>query len=204
MHEVIPKVFLPSFIRKLPMEIKITLLLCIIFGTLIFNSCKKYPDGPLLSLRSKQHRMVDKWEVTSYSCNGDTLRNLIVEDTSGYMNSCSMFFYYTYKLRVKPAKFYLSNVGDFNMDESTVITDLDYNATQSNCAVKMITYVIIRSYSNGTWKFADDKKQVKIVYSRGWVADSATYDILELKEKKMKWKGTNSGNSEEITFAKIK
>lgn len=37
---------------------------------MLFFGCKKYPDGPLLSLRTKEHRMVGNWDVEYFSVNG--------------------------------------------------------------------------------------------------------------------------------------
>ena len=33
-------------------------------------SCKKYEDGPTVSLRTKKARVVNKWKVDSYYING--------------------------------------------------------------------------------------------------------------------------------------
>lgn len=49
---------------------------------------------------------------------------------------------------------------------------------------------------SGTWKF-DDKKEKLIVTTQ---CEEITYEILELKEKKLKLKFTESGKSKRFTF----
>ena len=50
---------------------KITSLLFIAFSfSIIFTSCKKYPDGPGISFRSAKHRIVNTWKFSSALLNG--------------------------------------------------------------------------------------------------------------------------------------
>ncbi len=42
---------------------KLLLLAAVVVMMFSFNSCKKYPDGPLFSLRSKTSRLVGKWKI---------------------------------------------------------------------------------------------------------------------------------------------
>ena len=46
------------------------LLSLFLVGLFFETSCKKYPNGPLLSLHSKEHRIVGTWIVDYYSING--------------------------------------------------------------------------------------------------------------------------------------
>ncbi len=46
------------------------LLLFVACGLLIFQSCKKYEDGPSFSLRSKASRLEGKWGVEKRILNG--------------------------------------------------------------------------------------------------------------------------------------
>lgn len=43
------------------------------------SSCKKYPEGPLISFHSKEHRVVGTWIVDYYSING--------YDSTGYLQA---------------------------------------------------------------------------------------------------------------------
>ena len=51
-------------------KLKQIALLFIVIAFITSSSCKKYPDGPLLSLHSKEHRIVGTWIVDYYSING--------------------------------------------------------------------------------------------------------------------------------------
>jgi hypothetical protein len=42
------------------------LILFFVSGTLVFTQCKKYPEGPAISLRSKQERIANTWKVSKY------------------------------------------------------------------------------------------------------------------------------------------
>jgi hypothetical protein len=46
-----------------------TSILIIVFF-LVVSSCKKYPDGPLISLRSKDARLTARWQMEKYLVNG--------------------------------------------------------------------------------------------------------------------------------------
>ena len=52
---------------------------------ILMYSCKKYEDGPLISLRSPLSRLLGKWEVESVSINGDDI-------TAIYNDSCGCKF----------------------------------------------------------------------------------------------------------------
>ena len=40
-------------------------------------SCKKYPDGPKLSLRSRSERVANTWKVENYKVNGTDFTSLV-------------------------------------------------------------------------------------------------------------------------------
>jgi len=45
-------------------------LFAAIIVALTFTACKKYPDGPMLSFRSKTDRLCNTWQVQSATYNG--------------------------------------------------------------------------------------------------------------------------------------
>lgn len=66
-------------------NIKITLLL--VFLASIFSGCKKYEDGPLISLRTKVARVSGVWELESYTVDGaDSLAQLLART-----NNCDQY-----------------------------------------------------------------------------------------------------------------
>jgi hypothetical protein len=66
--------------------IRNSLLFLTAFAFIITASCKKYPDGPLLSLHSKEHRVGGTWDVEYFSINGS--------DSTNYLRS--KYFYGMY------------------------------------------------------------------------------------------------------------
>ncbi|CAN5518198.1 hypothetical protein BH10BAC1_BH10BAC1_12600 [soil metagenome] len=54
-------------------------LLIATIGTLSFSSCKKYPDGPGMSLLSRKARLSNVWHLSNYYENG-------VDKTSDFQN----------------------------------------------------------------------------------------------------------------------
>jgi len=48
---------------------KLYLLTLFALSLLLINSCKKYEDGPLLSLHTKKHRIMGTWDVEYFSIN---------------------------------------------------------------------------------------------------------------------------------------
>jgi len=75
------------FNSKLQMK-KLILLLLVI--TAIFTGCKKYPDGPLISLRSAKSRLYGIYTLTQYTVNG-------VDSLNHYYDSLSLNFHFYYE-----------------------------------------------------------------------------------------------------------
>jgi len=46
--------------------------------------CKKYPDGPAFSLRSRTSRVANTWKVDNYKVNGDDFTSLVADYTETY------------------------------------------------------------------------------------------------------------------------
>ena len=44
--------------------------IAIVLAVIFIVSCKKYPDGPLISFRSKEYRITWQWSVVYFSING--------------------------------------------------------------------------------------------------------------------------------------
>ncbi|MBI3502218.1 MAG: hypothetical protein HY063_10525 [Bacteroidetes bacterium] len=191
------------------MKTKISLLLAMAIVAITFNECKKYPDGPGLSLRSKTARMTDNWKISSYKINGvDELAPYTETMTYTISNfSCSNVgqdVTYTYSESLSNFTMDIAKGGTVTTSITESITDIDGTATNAACAAKTKT-TTLTSASAGTWAFASGKKQV-IVTTTGTSSSTTTYDILELKEKEMKWKGTVTISGvaylEEYTFTK--
>lgn len=73
---------------------KITTLLLLLAIVIIpsIESCKKYPDGPMLSLRSRTERVSNTWKVDNYKENGNDYTSLV----SGYTETFTKDGNYSY------------------------------------------------------------------------------------------------------------
>ncbi len=69
-------------------QIKNTLLLCFVFCS-IFFSCKKYEEGPFVSIYTKEHRVVGEWDIEYLSING--------YDSTQYFRNSPSYGYYEFK-----------------------------------------------------------------------------------------------------------
>ena len=76
------------------MKIKITamLLLLAAFTIPTIQSCKKYPEGPSISLRSREERVANTWKVENYKINGTDYTSLV----AGYEQTFSKNGAYSY------------------------------------------------------------------------------------------------------------
>lgn len=65
---------------------KISVLIILLAGLMIptLQSCKKYPDGPLISLRSRTERVANTWRVDNYKENGKDYTSLVMNYTETY------------------------------------------------------------------------------------------------------------------------
>ena len=84
----------------------------LIAGFFISNyGCKKYPDGPLLSLHTKTHRVCGEWDVEYFEING--------YDSTTYFKNHPLYGYYTFKKEKEEHRFsyktYGYNTSDTNL-----------------------------------------------------------------------------------------
>src|ERR1051326_7324165 len=52
---------------------------------ILTESCRKYPDGPMISFRSRTERVANTWKVDNYKVNGSDYTSLM----SGYTETYS-------------------------------------------------------------------------------------------------------------------
>lgn len=72
--------------NKMKTTIKISAIFIILGGLLIptIQSCKKYPDGPSISLRSRAERVANTWKVDNYKKNGTDYTSLFSDYTETF------------------------------------------------------------------------------------------------------------------------
>ncbi len=59
----------------------------IVFSTFLITvtqSCKKYPDGPAFSLRTRAERVANTWKVENYKINGSDYTSLVSDYTETF------------------------------------------------------------------------------------------------------------------------
>jgi hypothetical protein len=66
-------------------NIKILFLTLLVSTTITtFESCKKYPDGPLISFHSRTERVANTWKIDNYKKNGTDYTSLLSDYTETY------------------------------------------------------------------------------------------------------------------------
>ncbi len=79
--------------------IRNTIILLAAVAVLPFVSCKKYEEGPALSLRSKAARVANTWKIESYTVNGTdqtaNIQALLPNYTETYDKDGNYSFAYT-------------------------------------------------------------------------------------------------------------
>lgn len=76
------------------MKNKISVLIILIAGLIITTNpgCKKYEDGPMLSIHSRTERVANTWKVDNYKVNGSDYTSLV----AGYIETYSKDGNYSY------------------------------------------------------------------------------------------------------------
>lgn len=126
----------------------------IVFAVILLLSiqgCKKYPDGPMISLTSRTERVANSWKVDNYKVNGDDYTSLV----AGYTELFSTDGNYSYKFGL------ISGTGTWafqNKDAEIRITGTD---NQSN-----VTLYIQKLEEEQFWYYimdGNDKKEFHMV-----------------------------------------
>jgi hypothetical protein len=61
------------------MKAGIIMLLLTTASLFSIQSCNKYDDGPLVSIRSRTERVSNTWKVENYKVNNDDLTSLVTD-----------------------------------------------------------------------------------------------------------------------------
>jgi len=108
---------------------KSILLLCIMFSlSMVATSCKKYEEGPALSLRSKKARVVNKWKAEKVTENG--------KDVTADYKDITWEFKDDNKFVITVSgsgglSITLNGTWEFNNDKTKIITILNGERTES-------------------------------------------------------------------------
>jgi len=149
------------------------LLLC-----LLLTGCKKYEDGPWLSLRSKEHRILGEWAVDYFSING--------YDSTAYLKSQALYGTYSFEKpdHGYPGGFVYNCAGNRGADTSKYYSQ------------------------EGKWEFSNDKKNIIITSNYDYppwrhfnigpytALGVITWRIMRLEEKELWLKMTYTDGRE--------
>ena len=125
--------------KKIKQLSTIILLAAIIFPSI--QSCKKYPNGPLISFRSRTERVSNTWKVDNYKLNGSDLTSL----ASGYSETFSKDGNYSFSWGI------LAGTGKWafqNSDKEIRITGVSNKSSE--------TLYILKLEENEFWYYYTD------------------------------------------------
>lgn len=112
---------------------------------LLTVSCKKYPDGPLLSLRTRTERLSNNWKIDNYKINGTDYTSLIPNYTETFTKKGS----YNYSWSV----FDGSGTWSFqNKDKEVKLTGSDSQASRTLHLLKLEEKTLWYYYMDGNDK----------------------------------------------------
>ena len=168
-------------------------------GLLVIGfGCKKYEDGPGLSLRTKKERATAEWEIKSYTYNGvDALYSKYDNDLSC---SGSGTIYYTTEYKTTRWIWNFKENGDITEEYMSSYKSLDFDLSYDLCD-DYYTTENTTTLDKGTWQFSSNKEEMEIKFVSNpnviW-----TFELKELREKEMKLEGIIDGEIVKITLSK--
>jgi hypothetical protein len=136
---------------KIKLPIQLTLILITTSVLILGDGCSKYPDGPMLSLRSRTERVSNTWKIDNYKVNGNDYTSLL----SGYTETFSKDGSYSYSWGS------LSGTGKWAFQSKDEEIKLTGGSNQST-----YTLVIMKLEEKQFWYYymdGNDKKEFHMV-----------------------------------------
>lgn len=166
-------------------------LILLVTVSSVYVGCKKGPDDPFFTIKSRQGRMVGVWKVSSYAVNG---YEYISGDTTLSIPSGSCGTLTTKLHSGINMTFEFKDNGEYTTSQQdTTVTTLTYSAPSATCVNGTTTDVGTTSITSGNWTFAggvgDYKNKEQLVIS-SWDASSGSevsdvIDIVKLSSKQI-------------------
>jgi hypothetical protein len=72
---------------KTKIRTSILFFLLVALSVPTLQSCKKYPEDPAFSLRSRKERVANTWKVENYKINGSDYTSLVADYTETFVKS---------------------------------------------------------------------------------------------------------------------
>jgi hypothetical protein len=126
------------------------ILFSVIIGIGILG-CQKYPDGPLISFKSKAERLSNTWSVDNYKVNGNDYTSLV----SGYTETFTKGGSYSYNWGI------ISGAGTWAFQNNDKEVRITGTSNQSD-----VTLFILKLESTQFWYYimdGDDKKEFHMI-----------------------------------------
>lgn len=129
-------------------------VIAILFVALVIptiQSCKKYPDGPMVSFRSRTERVANTWKIDNYKVNGTDYTSLV----AGYTETYTKEGVYSYDFGV------LDGTGKWefqNKDMEIKLTGINNQSSQILFILKLEEKQFWYYYMDG-----NDKKEFHLV-----------------------------------------
>jgi len=126
----------------------------VIFAAMVFigiQGCQKYPDGPLISFKSRTERVSNNWKVDNYKVNGNDYTSLVTSYTELFTTDGN----YSYKFGL------LSGTGKWAFQNKD--TEIRITGTDNQSAV---TLFIQKLEEKQFWYYimdGDDKKEFHMI-----------------------------------------
>lgn len=171
----------------------ITIMFCLV--NIVFYGCKKYDDGPALSLRTKAQRLAGQWDVKTLISDGRILIPNYSQENTFICSSLQTITYFNSGER--------KEVWEFDRDSILLIrsqvkgTFPNAQMMYDSCIAYYTDFGPFNSEQLTTWKFAFDKKKI--------IVGDVIWDIKELKNDEMRFERTEifaPFAKEEIVFTK--
>lgn len=162
-----------------------------------FSACKKYEEGPFISLKTKKERVCAEWTISEYTLASKNLLNTSEEQKIICNNNQNLSLFnssqtvYTYLDFDRNGKYHRS------LKSTKINANLDSSA-------KVCTPIYIESEVSediiGSWNFGDDKESIIISFEGG---ATEKWEIIELREKRMKLRSNSPNGTFELILNKI-
>lgn len=111
-------------------QITVILTLIILLTVFMLQSCQKYEDGPMISLRSRTERVSNQWVVDNYKINGADYTSLLTSYNETFTKNGA----YTYSWSL----FDGSGTWKFqNKDKEILLTGSDSQASRTLFILKL-------------------------------------------------------------------
>ncbi len=161
-------------------------------SVILFDGCKKGPEDPFLSFKSREKRMIGQWKVVEFQINGeDTLEttwsDLPVQAVPPSCGTKNVTYNYT-----NDTRFNFDKNGRYDVTIKIKTTQTTtYTSPGTSCQNETITLVDTKGVSKGLWNFVGgagsikNKEQLVLTESEDGVFGDV-YNIIRLSSKQVK------------------